>query len=32
MAIHPLVDSVAVARRLLDGYQRQLPELAYLRA
>ena len=32
MATHPLVDSVAVARRLLDGYQRQLPELAYLRA
>jgi len=32
IAIHPLVDSVAVARRLLDGYQRQLPELAYLRA
>jgi 6-phospho-beta-glucosidase len=31
-AIHPLIDSVAVARRLLDGYQRQLPELAYLRA
>jgi 6-phospho-beta-glucosidase len=31
MAIHPLVDSVAVARRLLDGYQRRLPELAYLR-
>jgi 6-phospho-beta-glucosidase len=31
MAIHPLVDSVAVARRLLDGYQRHLPELAYLR-
>jgi hypothetical protein len=26
-----LVDSVAVARRLLDGYQRQLPKLAYLR-
>jgi 6-phospho-beta-glucosidase len=32
MAIHPLVDSVAVARRLLDRYQAQLPELAYLRA
>jgi hypothetical protein len=25
------VNWVAVARRLLDGYQRQLPELAYLR-
>jgi 6-phospho-beta-glucosidase len=32
MAIHPLIDSVAVARRLLDRYQAQLPELAYLRA
>ncbi|HEV7961846.1 MAG TPA: 6-phospho-beta-glucosidase [Actinoplanes sp.] len=32
MAIHPLVDSVAVARRLLDRYQAQLSELAYLRA
>jgi len=32
MAIHPLVDSVTVARRLLDRYQAQLPELAYLRA
>jgi len=31
LAIHPLVDSVAVARRLLDGYQRHLPELSYLR-
>ncbi|HKT05012.1 MAG TPA: 6-phospho-beta-glucosidase [Rugosimonospora sp.] len=31
LAIHPLVDSVAVARRLLDGYQREIPELAYLR-
>ena len=31
LAIHPLVDSLAVARRLLDGYQRALPELAYLR-
>jgi hypothetical protein len=26
-----LVDSVAAARRLLDGYQRQLPELVCLR-
>ena len=32
MAGHPLVDSVAVARRLLDKYQAQLPELGYLRA
>ena len=32
MAIHPLIDSVAVARRLLDRYQAQLPELAYLRS
>jgi len=32
MAIHPLIDSVAVARRLLDRYQAQLPELAYLQA
>jgi 6-phospho-beta-glucosidase len=31
MAGHPLVDSVAVARRLLDKYQAQLPELGYLR-
>ncbi len=31
LAIHPLVDSVTVARRLLDGYQRGIPELAYLR-
>ena len=31
MAGHPLVDSVAVARRLLDKYQAQLPELSYLR-
>jgi len=31
MALHPLVDSVAVASRLLDCYQAQLPELAYLR-
>jgi len=32
LAIHPLIDSVAVARRLLDRYQAQLPELAYLRS
>jgi 6-phospho-beta-glucosidase len=32
LSIHPLVDSVAVARRLLDGYQRELPELSYLRS
>jgi len=32
MAGHPLVDSVAVAKRLLDNYQAQLPELGYLRA
>ncbi len=31
MSIHPLVDSIAVARRLLDGYQREIPELSYLR-
>ncbi|MET9443857.1 6-phospho-beta-glucosidase [Streptomyces sp. NPDC006610] len=30
-ALHPLVDSVAVARRLLDGYTAVHPELAYLR-
>lgn len=30
-AVHPLVDSVAVARRLLDEYQNQLPQLGYLR-
>ncbi|BEL04221.1 6-phospho-beta-glucosidase [Actinoplanes sichuanensis] len=29
-AVHPLVDSVAVARRLLDEYQNQLPQLGYL--
>jgi 6-phospho-beta-glucosidase len=32
LAIHPLVDSVAVASRLLDGYQRAIPELAYLKS
>jgi 6-phospho-beta-glucosidase len=30
-AAHPLIDSTALARRLLDAYQRQLPELAHLR-
>jgi 6-phospho-beta-glucosidase len=29
-ALHPLVDSVTVARRLLDGYVAAHPELAYL--
>jgi len=31
LAGHPLVDSVTVARRLLDGYRASLPGLAYLR-
>ena len=31
MACHPLVDSVPIARRLIAEYQRQLPELDYLR-
>jgi 6-phospho-beta-glucosidase len=31
LAIHPLVDSVAVARRLLDRYTAEHRELAYLR-
>ena len=31
-AYHPLVDSVTVARSLLDTYVEQLPNLAYLRA
>ncbi|MGW2013338.1 6-phospho-beta-glucosidase [Streptomyces sp. NPDC001927] len=30
-ALHPLVDSVSVARRLVDGYTAEHPELAYLR-
>ncbi|MGW9070830.1 6-phospho-beta-glucosidase [Streptomyces yangpuensis] len=30
-ALHPLVDSVTVARRLLDGYTAAHPGLAYLR-
>ncbi|EPH40292.1 putative 6-phospho-beta-glucosidase [Streptomyces aurantiacus JA 4570] len=29
-ALHPLVDSVSVARRLMDGYARAHPGLAYL--
>jgi len=29
-ALHPLVDSVEVARRLLDGYAREVPELSAL--
>jgi 6-phospho-beta-glucosidase len=29
-ALHPLVDSVSVARRLVDGYTREHPGLAYL--
>jgi len=31
LAIHPLVDSVAVAGRLLETYQSHFPELDYLR-
>ncbi|HEV7907055.1 MAG TPA: 6-phospho-beta-glucosidase [Pseudonocardiaceae bacterium] len=31
LAIHPLVDSVTVARRLLDGYVERHRELSYLR-
>ncbi|MCM2390698.1 6-phospho-beta-glucosidase [Streptomyces albipurpureus] len=30
-ALHPLIDSVSVARRLLDGYREVHPGLAYLR-
>ena len=30
-ALHPLVDSVTVARRLVDGYTGVHPGLAYLR-
>ncbi|KOG20037.1 6-phospho-beta-glucosidase [Streptomyces wedmorensis] len=30
-ALHPLVDSVAVARRLVEGYRTEHPGLAYLR-
>jgi 6-phospho-beta-glucosidase len=32
LALHPLVDSVTVARRLLDGYLSKIPDLAYLRS
>jgi 6-phospho-beta-glucosidase len=31
LTLHPLIDSHAVARRLLDAYQAKLPELGYLR-
>jgi 6-phospho-beta-glucosidase len=31
MASHPLVDSVPLARALVDGYRAEFPELAYLR-
>ena len=31
LATHPLVDSVPVARRLLDSYQSRIPALDYLR-
>jgi 6-phospho-beta-glucosidase len=31
MASHPLVDSVPIARRLIDGYLSRLPSLSYLR-
>jgi len=31
LAMHPLVDSVSVARRLFDEYQSAIPDLAYLR-
>jgi 6-phospho-beta-glucosidase len=30
-ALHPLIDSVTVARRLLEQYEKHVPELAYLR-
>ena len=30
LTIHPLIDSYAVAKRLLDAYQRHFPELTYL--
>ena len=32
LAYHPLIDSVTVARSLLDTYVESLPDLAYLRA
>jgi 6-phospho-beta-glucosidase len=31
MASHPLVDSVPLARELIDAYRAEFPELAYLR-
>jgi 6-phospho-beta-glucosidase len=31
LATHPLVDSVAVARRLLERYETDSPHLGYLR-
>ncbi|MEU4238567.1 hypothetical protein [Actinoplanes sp. NPDC026619] len=31
MASHPLIDSVPIARRLVDGYISRLPSLSYLR-
>jgi 6-phospho-beta-glucosidase len=31
MASHPLIDSVPLARRLIDGYRERFPELSYLR-
>jgi 6-phospho-beta-glucosidase len=31
MAIHPLVDSVVVAGRLLESYRSHFPDLDYLR-
>ena len=30
LTIHPLIDSYAVAKRLLDAYQRHFAELGYL--
>jgi 6-phospho-beta-glucosidase len=31
LAIHPFIDSVTVAHRILDAYVQRLPQLAYLR-
>ena len=31
LATHPLVDSVAVAGRLLEAYRSHFPDLGYLR-
>ncbi|MFF5209304.1 6-phospho-beta-glucosidase [Streptosporangium sp. NPDC000396] len=31
LAVHPLIDSVTLARRLLGRYERELPQLGYLR-